>query len=225
MCGRYTLFTDLKKLSDRFNFCSNTINYQKNYNVFPTQAVLAIITMGGERKAKYIQWGLIPSWKNGLTTHSGLINARSETMHTKVSFKHALASMRCLILADGYYEWSQNGKSKIPMRIQLRNGEPFAFAGLWDKWNKPDGGKVYTCAVLTKPSSNCLKTIHHRMPVILAKEDEQAWLHNDNKDIASYQQLIARSEDTNFRFWEVSTLVNSPRNNHPECVSPLYKLT
>ena len=225
MCGRYTLFTDLTKLGDRFNFRSDSINYQKNYNVSPTQPVLTMIAMADEGKAEYMRWGLIPSWKNASTTHSGLINARSETIHNKVSFRHSLARMRCLILADGYYEWRQKGKSKIPMRIQLKNGEPFAFAGLWDKWRRPDGEKVFSCAILTKPSSTCLKTIHHRMPVILAKEDEQTWLHNDNDDITSYHQLVDRSEYTNFRFWEVSTLVNSSRNNRPECVSPLYKLT
>ena len=225
MCGRYTLFTDLTKLARRFNFRSDSINYQKTYNVSPTQAVLTIIGMEGECKAEYMRWGHIPFWKNEPTTHTGLINARSETMHSRVSFRHSLARMRCLILADGYYEWGHKGKSKIPIRIQLKNGQPFAFAGLWDKWHRPDGGNVFSCTILTKPSSTCLKPIHHRMPVILAREDEETWLHNDNDDITSYNQLVDRSESTNFTFWEVSTLVNSSRNDHPECVSPLYKLT
>src|SRR5690625_683611 len=176
MCGRYTLLADELKIRNRFGLMEEIIDYMPSYNIAPGQNVLAVIFDGKERRAGYLKWGLVPFWAKDEKIGYKLINARSETIHEKPSFKHLLLRKRCLIIADSFYEWKKTDNQKIPQRIQLEERELFAFAGLWEKWEK-DGKKLFTCTMLTKDANTFMKDIHHRMPIILPKEHESTWLH------------------------------------------------
>ena len=161
MCGRYSLILTIGELQNRFEFDGERLGYAPAYNIAPTQNVLTVV--GGE----YMRWGLIPLWAKDMSIGSRMINARSETVAEKPSFRNALRRRRCLVLADGFYEWQRVGKSKRPMRIVMRSGEPFAFAGLWETWKDPEGTVIPSCTIITTTPNDLLRPIHNRMPVIL----------------------------------------------------------
>ena len=165
-----------------------------------------------------MQWGLVPSWAKDPSIGNKMINARAETLAEKPSFKGLIGKRRCLVLADGFYEWRKEGKGKIPMRFTLRGGEPFSFAGLWDSWKKPAGGELFSFTIITTQANNLLRPIHERMPVILNKEGEEKWLDPDFKEI---HELLVPYPVEMMEFYDVSKLVNSPRNDLPQCISPL----
>ena len=220
MCGRYSLEADLEDLQRRFEFLQSDLTYSPRYNIAPTQPVLAV-TNGDGRRAAYFRWGLIPSWSKSAATGNRLINARAETVAERNSFRTALARRRCLVLADGFYEWRRVGKAGRPMRIVLRSGESFAFAGLWDAWHDPNGEIVRSCTIITTAANDLVRPIHDRMPVILSREMESFWLDHDVEDPQLLQQVLVPYSSGLMDAYEVSSLVNRPGNDGPEVIVPI----
>ena len=181
MCGRFSLIADLQELGERFGFDPGGLTHPPRYNAAPTQPVLAVMN-GDGRHAEHLRWGLIPSWARSASVGSRLINARAETLAERPAFRAAFARRRCLVLADGFYEWRRVESSRIPMRIVMKSGEPFAFAGLSDSWRNPEGEMVRSCTIITTEPNELLQPIHDRMPVILAEGAESLWLDDDVRD-------------------------------------------
>ena len=156
MCGRYNLISNLTVLGERFRFDANQLTLEAAYNVAPTQNVLTVV--GGEsRRAGFMRWGLIPFWAKDRSIGSRMINARAETVVDKPSFRDAFRRRRCLVLADGFYEWQRRGSGKRPMRVAMRSGESFAFAGIWSMWKDPEDNSIPTCAIITTSANELLK--------------------------------------------------------------------
>jgi len=195
------------------------------YNIAPTQNIAAILNKESPgRVLTEMRWGLIPAWADDPKIGNRMINARAETLAEKPSFKRSLAKKRCLIPADGFYEWKKNGKAKTPMRITLKNQEVFAFAGLWDTWNKnPKGETVNSCTIITCEANSFMKSIHDRMPVILRKEAEDDWLDLNIIEPAKLLKLLSPYPAKELTAYVVSSMVNSPRYDGPECVKPLLR--
>ncbi|MXZ86090.1 MAG: SOS response-associated peptidase [Acidimicrobiia bacterium] len=223
MCGRYSLTASLQELAERFEFDGEPEGFVPRYNVAPTQQVLTVVG-GDTRRAGFMRWGLIPSWSKDSPSSRPLINARAETVAEKPTFRGSLRHRRCLVLADGFYEWQKAGDAKRPMRITMRSGEPFAFAGLWSKWTDPEGNRAPSCAIITTAANNLLKPIYHRMPVILAEEAEDTWLDTALDDSDALTQLLEPYPDNALEAYEVSRLVNSASNDTPEVTEPLPQL-
>ena len=224
MCGRYSLKADIAQLAMRFEFAADEAIHEPAYNIAPTQQVLTV-TNDGERRASYMRWGLIPFWAKDAKIGYRMINARGETVAEKPSFRTALRKRRCLILADGFYEWQKlGGKQKRPMRIVLKSGEPFAFAGLWETWKDPEGEMVKSCTIITTAANDFLQPIHDRMPVILPRESESFWMDKDVEDPLALTSVIAPYPDDEMDAFEVSTLVNNTRNKGSEVIDPVARL-
>jgi putative SOS response-associated peptidase YedK len=220
MCGRYSLTASLEELAQRFDFDSNRDDFEPRYNIAPTQQVLTVIG-GDTRRAGYIRWGLIANWGKSGPSGRPLINARAETVAEKPTFRDSLRRRRCLILADGFYEWQTAGDAKRPMRVALRSGKPFAFAGLWSMSSDSEGNRISSCAIITTEANKVLKPIHHRMPVILSKEVEDLWLDTALDDTQTLTQFLEPYPDDALEAYEVSALVNSASNDLPEVATPL----
>jgi putative SOS response-associated peptidase YedK len=220
MCGRFTLRSDLDELQDRFAFEAMGLSHQPSYNIVPTQRVLTVVNKGRNR-AEYMRWGLIPSWAGDVSIGARMINARAETLAEKPSFRQALQKRRCLVLADGFYEWRKAGSKKIPMYIALKSREPFGMAGLWETWKAPSGETVHSCTIITTPPNSLMEPIHNRMPAILPRQAEAAWLAQDIEDQALLTGLLRPRRSEDMESYEVSTLVNSPSSNAPECILPV----
>ena len=218
MCGRYTLIADLGDLAQRFEFDGSDFSYDPGYNIAPTESVLTVRNVGG-REAALMKWGLIPFWAKDPKIGSRMINARAETVAEKPAFRNALKKRRCLVLADGYYEWQKTPEGKRPYRIILKSGEPFAMAGLWETWKDPQDNVVRSCTIITTEANDFLAPIHNRMPVILPREYEDLWLDMDIDDGAALTQMLIPSPDDILDAYQVSTLVNYARNNGPEIIA------
>lgn len=223
MCGRYSLTSDIERIEERFVCNTSALSYVPRYNIAPTQPVLALINTedNTERRAGFLRWGLIPSWAKDPSVGNKMINARSETVAEKPSFKRALRRRRCLILADGFYEWKKHGKTKTPMYIGLASREPFAFAGLWEKWLAESGETIHSCTIITTTPNSLMDGIHQRMPVILPREAESVWLDRTIDSPESLLPLLAPYPAEGMDAYAVSGLVNSPRNDTAECLTPL----
>lgn len=222
MCGRFTLTADPNDLREAFPWLNIPRPVEPRYNIAPSQPV-AVVANDGKNTLDYFVWGLIPSWAKDPAIGSRMINARSETLIEKPSFRNAFRRRRCLILADGFYEWkaSEGKKSKTPMYIQLTDGKPFALAGLWEIWNAPDASRILSCTIITTQPNSFLKDIHDRMPVILPESAYQTWLDPKELNPASLQPLLQPYPAEMMSAYEVSTLVNSPANEVKECILPV----
>jgi len=220
MCGRFTLTTDLDRLEERFAFRAAHLSYTPRYNIAPSQPVLTLID-AQEHRAGFLRWGLIPSWAKDPGIGDRMINARAETVAEKPSFRRALQKRRCLVLADGFYEWRKEGKKKTPLLITLKSREPFAFAGLWETWKSPTGEAIHSCTIITTTPNTLLESIHNRMPVILPREVEARWLDRTVEDPQAWLQLLTPYPAEAMAAYPVSQLVNSPRNDTPACIEPL----
>ncbi len=218
MCGRYNLILNLTVLGERFQFDATQLTLEAAYNIAPTQDVLTLI--GGEsRRAGFMRWGLIPFWAKNRSIGSRMINARAETVVDKPSFRDAFRRRRCLVLADGFYEWRRTATGKRPMRVALRSGEPFAFAGIWSMWKDPEDNSIPTCAIITTSANELLRLIHHRMPAILPREMEGFWLDRSIQDTTELRSVLTPYPDDAMEAYEVSTLVNSVANDGPELIT------
>ena len=189
------------------------------YNIAPSQQV-AVISNRDPAELSFMKWGLVPSWAKDPKVGNRMINARSETAAEKPSFRSAFKRKRCLIPADGYYEWSRQGKKKVPMYIQHAERELFAFAGLWESWKQPDGNWLNTCAILTTEANEQIRPIHHRMTVIIEPADYELWLAPRELEPGEWLPLMAGPSPEQMKFHEVSTQVNRPANDNPMLIMP-----
>lgn len=221
MCGRFTLTVDPAELKEAFADFSFPSKFAPRFNIAPTQPILAIPN-DAKNAADFFVWGLIPSWAKDPTIGSRLINARAETLGEKPSFRGGFKYKRCLILADGFYEWqAQPGsKTKIPHFIFLKDRQPFAFAGLWDEWHSPDGSTLRSATIITTEPNELMSRLHNRMPVILHPRDYAQWLDPTPRTPESLQPLLRPFPADEMSAHPVSTLVNAPANDRPELVVP-----
>ena len=218
MCGRYTLIADLGDLAQRFEFGGSDFSYDPGYNIAPTESVVTVRNVES-REAALMRWGLVPFWAKDPKIGARMINARAETVAEKPAFRNALKKRRCLVLADGYYEWQKTPVGKRPYRIILKSGEPFAMAGLWETWKDPQGNVVPSCTIITTSANDFLSPIHDRMPVILPRESEDLWLDPDTDGAAVLTGILTPYADEALDAYEVSTMVNNARNVGPEVIA------
>ena len=221
MCGRFTLTVDPADLRDAFADYKFPAHFAPRFNIAPSQPILAIPN-DNKQTADFFLWGLIPSWAKDPSMGQRLINARGETLAEKPSFRGSFKYKRCLILADGFFEWkSQPGsKTRIPHFIYMKDRQPFAFAGLRDEWHSPDGGLLRTTAIITVAPNELMAPIHDRMPAILQPSDQAAWLDPAPCKPDQLQPLLKSFPANRMEAHPVGTLVNSPANDRPELVVP-----
>ncbi|MXV77649.1 SOS response-associated peptidase [Candidatus Poribacteria bacterium] len=235
MCGRFTLASELDALHDTFGESNFWLEFNPRYNITPTQDVAVISNRQHDPDRRqeqkgygFFQWGLIPSWAKDAKIGSRMINARSETLSEKPSFRAAYKRRRCLVLADGYYEWQkiEGEKIKQPMYIRLESQKPFAFAGLWEEWQATSdregmGTPLRSCTIITCPPNKTLESIHHRMPVILPQDSYDQWLTPDELTPDVLQPLLKPYTGEEMEAYPVSKYVNRPAHDSPECIKPL----
>lgn len=219
MCGRYTLKTAPEIVAQQFQL-TQPLMIQPRYNVAPSQLVPCIraSTALVEREGVFLWWGLIPSWATDPKIGMRLINARAETLAEKPSFRAAFRDRRCLVLADGFYEWRRAGQNKQPYFFQLRGGSPFALCGLWEYWKALDGSLIESCAIVTTESNTVLEPIHSRMPVILSPESYDLWLDPSRKDLTDLTSLLKPYPSDEMVAVPVSLRVNDPKNDDQKCL-------
>ncbi len=220
MCGRFVFYSDPQFMREQYGFDEGPIEFRPQYNIAPTQQVVTV-TNDGTRRAELMRWGLVPFWAKDLKIGNRMINAVGETLATKPAFRAAFKKRRCLILANGFFEWKKEGKEKIPTYIFQKSREPFAFAGLWETWKSPEGETVMSCAIVTTKPNEFIEPIHDRMPVILSSETEALWIDPLTEDPGVLQPLLQPSPAEQMESYEVSSFVNSARNLGPECIKPL----
>jgi putative SOS response-associated peptidase YedK len=221
MCGRFTLTVDPSELQQAFPWVDVPDGIKPRYNIAPTQPV-AIVPNDGSNRLNYYVWGLIPSWAKDPGIGNRLINARAETLAEKPSFRTAFRRRRCLILADGFYEWQSSPESKLktPMFIHLKDKQPFAFAGLWELWFAPDGSEVRSCTIITTAPNSLMEPIHNRMPVILLPDAYQRWLDPGEQAPSRLQDLLRPYPAVEMAAYPVSRRVNNPANDTVDCIKP-----
>ena len=223
MCGRFVQFSSLRTLEKYFDFTSAPEDIAPNYNIAPTQNVLAIV-QHGDYRLEHLHWGLVPSWAKNLSGVSRLINARAETVAKKPSFRAAFKRRRCLILADGFYEWHGEKGHKQPWYLTLPADQPFAFAGLWETWKGRQSpapqSEHRSCTIITTEASESVKHIHHRMPVILQPEACAKWLNPANQGVQQLESILLTEHIRELRCYPVSKRVNRVQNNSPANIEP-----
>src|SRR5438477_5360183 len=217
MCGRFTLSTDIKSVAAKFGV-PRTLQASQRYNVAPRQEVVSILS-NGPAHMEWLQWGLIPSWAKDESIGSKMINARAETLAEKPSFKRLLRSKRCLVVADGFYEWKKENGAKTPMYITLKDGSPFAFAGLCDLWQSSDGRQIRSCTLITTEPNAVVASIHNRMPAILLPDAREMWLDTDLQDEHALLPLLAPYPADEMTARAVSRLVNNPKVEGAELIA------
>lgn len=216
MCGRYALHSHPDVVALQFGLPAD-VDWKPRYNIAPTQAAPVVrITGGQKRELALLRWGLIPSWSKDPAIGARMINARAETVAQKPAFRGAWQRRRCLVPADGYYEWKEEGSGKQPYFVRPAGKGPFAMAGLWEAWHAPDGGAVETFAIITIEAAGAVRPVYDRMPVIIAAADYEAWL--GAPDAAPLLRPLA---DTPFRIVPVSSIVNNARVDDERCIDPL----
>ena len=224
MCGRYLFAAPRpRELVARYAPVQLEFDFEPRYNIAPSQQVPVVINRKGGNRLLMFRWGLIPYWHKGESPGKPLINARAETLEEKPSFRTTFPQRRCLILADGFYEWKRAGRVKRPYRITLQDGKPFAFAGLWDTWLSPAGQTINSCAIITTQPNKLMETIHSRMPVILSGSGESIWL-DSGRSIQEVKALLQPFPAEKMSACEVSSLVNSAAKDEPACLAPINRL-
>jgi putative SOS response-associated peptidase YedK len=223
MCGRYRLSRRKQIIEEHFDSVSGEEDWTPRYNVAPTQPVPIIRQHPKEprRELSLFRWGLIPSWAKDASGAAGMINARSESAAIKPAFRDALKFRRCLVPADGFYEWSRSGKTKQPYCFEVNDGELFAFAGLWERWKDPSGNWIKTCSILTTTPNSVTASVHDRMPVILHPDAYDLWLDPGFPDVAAVSELLKPYVARPMRCYPVSARINHAANDDPECATPV----
>lgn len=223
MCGRYTLARSQQELSERFGVKQLFLDLIPRYNIAPTQKAAVVVSAEDGRSLQLFRWGLIPSWTQDLKLAKPLINARSETLGEKASFKAALKHRRCIVPADGFYEWRKEGSVKHPMFIHGTKNQILGFAGIWDEWkNEDDDGKIIrSFSIITTAANNFMSPVHDRMPVILAPDAENIWLNQSEKNTNNLIALLGQAPEDYLDMHEVSQEVNSVKVDSPSCVEPV----
>lgn len=221
MCGRVSLLAAPELILQLFGLDA-VPDFEPMYNTAPTDPVLAIRdAAGGARSASLMRWGLLPRWAKDKKLGNRLFNARSETAHEKNSFKSAFRKRRCLVVTDGFYEWQRQGKEKLPWRIIHHDAQPFALAGLWERWTDPDGQTLETATVLTTQANELVGRIHDRMPVILPAAHWSDWLDPDRTEVDDIRPLMGTYPADQMDMYRVDQTVNNSRNKDARCAAPL----
>jgi putative SOS response-associated peptidase YedK len=223
MCGRFTLRCPSKLLADAFGL-SHEPSLEARYNVAPTQPVAVIRVLRThpatkERELVPMRWGLIPAWADDPSIGNRMINARAESVSSKPAFRGAFKYRRCLVPADGFYEWKKEGKRKQPVYIRRKDEQPFAFAGLWEEWER-EGEVIESCTIITTEANELVSEFHDRMPVILDPADYDVWLDPEVQDPEVLEPLLRPYPSGEMEVYLVSRLVNDPRHEDPKCVEP-----
>ena len=220
MCGRYTIIASPEALRALFGYAEQP-NFPPRYNVAPTQPIAIVRLVEGKRQFALVRWGLLPSWVKDPKTFTLLINARGETAAEKPAFRAAMKRRRCLIPADGFYEWQAAGERKRPFYVHAKSGAPLAFAGLWETWTGPNGEELETAAIVTTRANRTLSPIHERMPVIVPPNAFDLWLDGANVDATTAAALIQPAPDNLLEAYEISTAVNRTANDNPKLLEPV----
>lgn len=221
MCGRYTLTAEEDRLQQRFLFELNRkMLLEMRYNIAPQQDAPVVVFDQGGRQLRMMRWGLVPFWAREASIGNRMINARGETVAEKPSYRKPFQRSRCLVLADGFYEWKKGeGKGrKTPMRILRKDREPFAFAGLWETWKGQAGQPLHTFTIITTEANSMMKDIHDRMPVILEAGEEPLWLGEEKVSVEQLHCLLDPYPDELLTAYQVPRVVNNPANDTPECI-------
>ncbi|MCX5817808.1 MAG: SOS response-associated peptidase [Proteobacteria bacterium] len=220
MCGRFVRTSSIPVITKRFNVEKLFLpEIPPSYNIAPNQEVVIINNNGVAKQLLPCRWGFLPSWAKDMSM--GMINARAETVAEKPFFRYALNKHRCLIAADGFYEWGNKNSKRYPVYIKLKSGEPFGFAGLYNFWESPDGSMIPTCTIITAEPNELINPIHQRMPVIIPKDDEDQWLDPALEDKGILLQLLKPYPSGAMELYPVSPKMNSPLYNHPENIQPI----
>jgi putative SOS response-associated peptidase YedK len=221
MCGRYTQTKAESLLRKRFRFQPGALELTPRYNLAPGQEARVVVVGAGKRRLEPMRWGLVPSWAQDESIGNRLINARAETLAAKPSFRTAFQRRRCLVPADGFFEWRKDpgSKRRIPIRFILKGEEPFAFAGLWETWRGRDGHELRTFTLITTPPNELVAPVHDRMPAILKAENEEAWLDPALTDPSRLAPLLGPFPSERMEAYEVSPRVNSGRFDEPACIA------
>ncbi len=212
MCGRFSFSYSQRIIEELFDIEVDAAEFKPRYNCAPTQN-LAVISNENPKKLSFYKWGLIPFWAKDISIGNKMINAKAETILEKPSFKTSFKSRRCLVLADSFYEWKQD-KDKVPYRILMKNEEPFAMAGIWDKWKDAEGKEIHSFSIITTEANELMKDLHHRMPVILSRADEKKWLESTDIDLLT--SLLRPFDPEQMEAYSISRMVNSPANDKAE---------
>ncbi len=222
MCGRFAQYTTPDEIAELYQL-GDVPALTPRYNIAPTESILALRVSpeSGDREFAMLRWGLVPSWAKDPKIGNTMIIARSETVAVKPSFRTALTKRRCLIIADGFYEWQRNVKPSRPHYFAMKDRKPFAIAGLWERYQPPQGDTIQTCAILTTAANTLMASIHDRMPVILNPADHVLWLDLAMQDVGALARLYHPFPEEFMTTYPVSAIVNNPRNDHPQCVEPL----
>ncbi|MGC8878564.1 MAG: SOS response-associated peptidase [Anaerolineae bacterium] len=218
MCGRFVLYSSLDEIVRAFDVQSVRAQWHPRYNIAPGQQVLAVRREGDIKVLDQMKWGLIPHWAQERPPGEGIINARAETLHQKPSFRRPFATQRCLVVADGFYEWRKSNRERIPFFFCLKR-RPFGFAGIYDIWQSPEGEVLHTCSIITTNANELIRPLHDRMPVILSKEAEARWL-DPRTPLMELIGLVQTSLVEDMEGYEVSKRVNSFTYDAPECILP-----
>lgn len=219
MCGRYTITVTIEELMMRYFIDDSTIDYYApKFNAAPMQYIPAVIHNGKHNKLGVLRWGLVPSWAKDDKIGSKMINARAESLLEKASFKNLVGSRRCIIPADGFYEWKQHNSRKQPMRITMQDGKLFSLAGLYEIWADAEGNKLSTCTIITTEPNTLMADIHDRMPVIVTPEAETEWLDRSNHDVPSLMKLLLPYDSRQMRAYPVPAEVGNVRNDYEELI-------
>lgn len=217
MCGRFSNRTSEEKIKKEFKV-EEVPYFEARYNIAPTQKILGIRQESGEREATTFKWGLVPSWAKDTSMGARLINARSETVAEKPAFRAPFKHRRCIVPADGYYEWQKTVERKQPYYFTMRGERPFGFAGLWDRWKNPEGEVLETCTILTTEANETASDIHDRMPVILSASDYDLWLDEDVRKLDLLKEMLRPYPSEEMITYQVSTLVNNVRVDRAELI-------
>jgi putative SOS response-associated peptidase YedK len=217
MCGRYRLSQKKQVVEEYFESASEEEEWSPRYNIAPTQPVATVRQAGTNRILSTMRWGLVPSWASDISIGNRLINGRSESVLEKPAFRDSFRTRRCLIPADGFYEWEQAGKDRQPFHFGMKDGSLFAFAGVWDRWRSPTGRLLESCSILTTAPNKLLDDLHDRMPVILPQRHYEAWLTAPAAEAERLADLLVPYEASLMTRYAVSSLVNKPQNDMPEC--------
>ncbi len=220
MCGRY-VFTNTDQLQRRFAVAQLPLDLSPQYNVAPGQTLPVVVAGEAGNAVALMRWGLIPSWSKDPKIGYKMINARAEGVADKPSFRAPLRRQRCLVPASGFYEWRKAGPTKTPYYIHLKSGELFGFAGLWDRWHDPSGQELHTYTIVTTAPNELMAPIHNRMPVILLRDDEAAWLDPENHDPDLLTALLRPYPAEQLAAYPVSPAVNSVANTGEQLIAPL----
>ena len=218
MCGRFDLHLPRELIEEIFGI-SIPRNIMPRYNIAPTQEI-AVVRMSPDRTRQldFLKWGLIPSWAKDPSIGSRMINARSETVHEKPAFRNSFKNRRCIIPANGFYEWKETAGRKKPLYVKMKDNSPMLFAGLWDHWKPAEGEVIESCSILTTSSNDLVEPLHDRMPVILRIEDVELWLDHQITVPDPLVPLFKPFPSEKMDMYPVSDIVNSPRNDSPECI-------